>query len=369
MKKVCMPGASQEVKETMAAGGYQIESFDPRSYFSKKAKRSIGDFISNGLSGYDKRSFASRAEELDRIYRERDPAYMKMAGDFIDLFRDFDLIVMGLNFIHPELLARELKNPIKIVGLIDDPHATYTRGIQYLWAFDGVFYISPSYMDNLPFKTAISRWRDMPTVWLPLCSHQRVKEPTQDDESFFRNRDRDLVYVGGHYTNKIGRLIELKRHFGSRIAVRGRWSFGGYSGFLRGLLGKPLFPYRVTSLSNEERTKLYWNTKIGFNMHQSGDGRSECGNARTYEVPAHGALLISDKGAADGHALIFEPNKEAVYYDTINDAIDLIEYYLNHKDERITIAKAGYERYRRDYTPEKVLTDFFQWATSIKKSV
>jgi len=77
-----------------------------------------------------------------------------MVGDFIDRFRDFDLIVMSNNFIHPELLVHELKRPIKILGFFDDPHSTYMRGIQYLWAFDGAFYISPSYNERSLFHEA-----------------------------------------------------------------------------------------------------------------------------------------------------------------------------------------------------------------------
>ena len=365
MKKVCLFNFSPMAD----FHGYRIETFDPLAYFPKGSHWSLSDLIVSGLNGFDQRRalFASAAG-VDRLYRERNPNYMRMIGDFIDRFRDFDLIVMGTyNFIHPEVLAQELKKPIKILGFIDDPMSTYLRGIPYIWAFDGAFFISPGYIDNQPFDEAIQRWGGKSAMWWPLV-HVPFSRPEKADEHFFRQRDVDIVYVGNPYGPKIERLIQLKRHFGDRMRLHGRWQFKGYLGFVRGLLGKPVYPHRVTSLTPEERTRLYWRAKIGFNMHLS-DYPCETGNMRMYETPAHGMLMVCDKAASNTHARIFEPNTEAVYYESINEAIDLIEYYLTHAEERIRIAQAGYERCWRDYEWEKNMKKFLDWASTIRQSL
>ena len=348
--------------------GYHIETFDPFSYFPPGSKWSWSDLIAWGLNGYDKRrALTAGAAGVDRLYRERDPNYMRMVGDFIDRFRDFDLIVMStFNFIHPELLVRELKKPVKILGFIDDPISTYMRGIPYLWAFDGAFFISPSYIDNISFDNAIERWGGKPSTWWPLVPYP-YQRPKNADEAFFRDRDVEIVYVGNPSASKVNRLIALKRHFGSRLHVHGLWPFKGYVGYVRGLLGKPIYPHRVTSLSSHERTKLYWRAKIGFNMHMS-DTSVETGNVRMYETPAHGLLMVCDKGGGDGYARIFEPDREAVYYDSLSQAIELIEYYLTNDDERVRIAKAGYERYWQDYEWERNLVKFLRWCNDIKST-
>lgn len=345
--------------------GYRIESFDPLAYFQKTARWSPSDLIVWGLNGWDKRrALTAGAAGVDRLYRERDPTYMRMAGDFIDRFRDFDLIVMSTdNFIHPELLVRELKKPVKVLGFIDDPLSTYLRGIPYLWAFDGAFFISPSYIDDLRFEQAIDRWGGKPAMWWPLVPFP-FQRPERADDAFFRNRDVEVVYVGNPSASKVDRLIRLKRHFGKRLRVHGRWPFKGYVGFVRGLLGKPVYPYRVASLSSDARTALYWRSKIGFNMHVS-DSPYECGNMRTYETPAHGMMMVCDKGGGDGHAHIFEPGREAVYYDTVEEAIELIEHYLRHEDERIRIAEAGFDRYWREYEWEANFLRFLDWASRL----
>lgn len=362
MKRVCLFGH----RPIENFHGYRIETFDPLSYFPKNSKWTLSDLVVGGLNAYDKRrALTAGAVGVDRLYRERDANYMRMAGDFIDRFRDFDVIVMiTYNFMHPELLARELKKPVKVLGFTDDPLSTYIRGIPYLWAFDGAFFISPGYIDNMLFDGAINRWADKPAVWWPLVL-QPFQSPAESNEAFFRERDVEVVYVGNPYRSKVDRLIKMKRHFGSRMHVHGRWPFKGYLGCVRGLLGKPIYPHRVTSLSSEERTSLYWRTKIGFNMHFS-DERFESGNMRTYEVPAHGMMLISDKGAADSHARIFAPGTEAIFYDKLDDAVDLIEHYLRHHDERVAVAKAGFARYWRDYEWKENLLNFLNWASKIK---
>ena len=61
-------------------------------------------------------------------------------------------------------------------------------------------------------------------------------------------------------------------------------------------------------------------------------------------------LLICNKGAATAHGRIFTPIVEAVYYDNIEKAIALTEYYLASDDKRLKIARAGYhQRCWRDH--------------------
>lgn len=360
MINVCL--FSSPIRE-MDIAGYHIESFDPSKYLDSSSCFSLTDLIAGGLDRYKKRRALIRAEGIDRLYRDRDPAYMKMVRDFLDKFKNYDLVVMGdFNFIHPEILFNELKKPVKILGFIDDPHSSYIRGIPYLWAFDGAFYISPSYNDDSFFSEALSRWGCDQSYWWPLTQHCDLPKR---DEAFFRNRSQPLVYVGNPTLTKVDRLIQLKNHFDKQLKVHGRWRARGYFGLLRGILGKPIYWQRVIPISSEARSSLYYRTQIGFNMHVS-DRPSETGNMRMYETPAHGMLQICDKAARNAHELIFAPDKEAIYYEDISDAIDKIEYYLAHEEERVEIAYAGYERVRQDYKYEDCLLEFLNWAVGLR---
>ena len=361
MIKVCLFNSPHK---KMHLKGYHIESFDPINYFNKREHFPIRDLIASGLDGFNKRRALTNAEGVDKLYRNRDSSYMLMVKDFLDKFQDFDLVVMGnYNFIHPEILSNELKKPIKVMGFIDDPYSTYVRGISFLWAFDGAFYISPSYNSKSFFDESLNAWGSPSSYWWPLCQPCNLKE---QNEEFFLNRVQNITYVGNPTSTKVDRLIELKNNFGKQFKVHGRWRAQGYYGLLRGLLGLPIYWGRVTSVSDEARSSLYHNTKIGFNMHVS-DRPTETGNMRMYETPAHGMLQVCDKAARNAHESIFVPNKEAIFYDDISDAIDKIEYYLAHDNERVEIAQAGYERVRKDYQWEDRLLRFLDWAIQLPK--
>jgi hypothetical protein len=339
--------------------GYELSTLDPAPYFLRNVPRLWRPSASRRF-----RALFS-AKGVDTLYRERDPAYMQFVRDFVDSYRDARLIIMATyNPIHPDILRRELPLPTKILGFIDDPYSTYERGIPYLWAFDGAFYISPGYDENSLFADALRGWGCRAAMWLPLVPEPLPQfEPT---DSFFHARDIDIVYVGKAYGNKIDRLVQLKRYFGDRLRVHGRWALWGHVGWVRAIKGKPIYPYRVSPLSDAERCTLYLRAKIGIDMHVS-KRPTETGNMRMYEVPAHGAMLLCDKAALNAHALIFKPDVEAVFYDDLADAVAKTEYYVAHPAERIAIARAGFERTRRDYGFERVLRGLLDWANGIRR--
>lgn len=346
-------------------GDFSVSSLDPAPYFSKSPNWGVSDLILRGRSGYPKKLSLWNAEGLDRLYRTRDPGYMKFLDDFIDRYHDADVIIMlNYNPVHPEILTTELKKPIKILGFGDDPISTYVRGIPYLWAFDSAFYISPGYNDNHGLGEALRKWGVKDPLWWPL-STQRIKKHSEEVD-FMENRDMDIIYIGQSYGNKINRLIELKKHFGKSMHVYGRWGLSGWVGVVRGLFGKRVYPHRVRSISEAQRTNYYGRSKIGINMHFS-NTPSETGNMRMYEVPAHGAMLLCDKAALNMHEKIFLPNKEAVYYDSGLEAIELAEYYLNNEQERAAIAEAGFKRYWKDYSYENNILSLLNWASNVKK--
>lgn len=96
-------------------------------------------------------------------------------------------------------------------------------------------------------------------------------------------------------------------------------------------------------LPEPERVPLYQRTRIGINIHNSTGPI----NFRTYILPANGVMQVCDNKAHLGR--VFEPGREAVGFDTVDEAIDLCRYYLAHDEERRAVAAAGFERAVRDY--------------------
>jgi spore maturation protein CgeB len=96
-----------------------------------------------------------------------------------------------------------------------------------------------------------------------------------------------------------------------------------------------------------EMYRIIKRSKITFNMHIA-EAENLAGNMRMYEATGLGSLLISDfKSNTDE---IFIGGREAVYYHSVDEAIEKIRYYLNHEDERMRIAGAGQKRTLNDYS-------------------
>ena len=368
MKKVLLFNLLGNV-EPIIVGDFEIHSFNYNDFFSGKERRSLNSFLTWGLNGYNvKRSITSNALWVDELYRERNPIYMEMMDDFVSKFEDFDVLVMSsFNFVHPDVLSQRLKTPIKVLGFIDDPYSTYSRGIAYLWAFDATFYISPSYFNNISMEESLSTWSGgKPTTWWPLVPRPHIKADVTNDE-FFSNRKTSLCYIGNHNGNKVDKLIALKSEFKDEFKLHGRWPMGGYSGLIRALDGKRPLLHRVTPISDESRRNIYWDTKIGFNMHVSNEA-FETGNMRMYEVPAHGAMLLCDKANLNLHEQIFKPGVEAIYYDNLDEAIDMVSYFLKPENnaQRSEIAKQGFNRFWQEYEWERNLLRFLDWTLTVK---
>jgi len=72
------------------------------------------------------------------------------------------------------------------------------------------------------------------------------------------------------------------------------------------------------------------------------------GNLRLFEATGVGALLVTD-WKENLHEM-FEPDKEVVCYRTREECAEIVQYYLEHNEERKAIARAGQQRTLRDHT-------------------
>ena len=79
------------------------------------------------------------------------------------------------------------------------------------------------------------------------------------------------------------------------------------------------------------------NSKITLNHH--GEIPPYANNCRLYETTGVGSLLITDW--KPDLKEMFEPGKEVIAYQNNDECAELIQYYLDHEDERKAIARAG----------------------------
>ncbi len=96
------------------------------------------------------------------------------------------------------------------------------------------------------------------------------------------------------------------------------------------------------------KAELIYGSKIVLNIMYYGEVESV--NVKFFEILGCEGFQICDwKPVLPDLAT---PDREVVTFKTVDEVVDKIRYYLDHDEERWTIARAGYERARREHTYE-----------------
>jgi hypothetical protein len=90
------------------------------------------------------------------------------------------------------------------------------------------------------------------------------------------------------------------------------------------------------------------NSPVVVSKHVSSVAKGHAAMMTLFEATGVGSLLVIDHGK-DLH-ILYEPGKELVAYRTPNECAELINYYLNHEDERKSVALAGQKRTLKEHT-------------------
>jgi spore maturation protein CgeB len=106
--------------------------------------------------------------------------------------------------------------------------------------------------------------------------------------------------------------------------------------------GKPLRArWKGNAVYGEEISKLFAVSKIHLNFLREQNKDSH--NVRTLEIPGYGGFLLTQRSREQAEELYVE-GKEIACFDTVDELKEKITYYLEHENERLAIARAGYER-------------------------
>ena len=69
---------------------------------------------------------------------------------------------------------------------------------------------------------------------------------------------------------------------------------------------------------------------------------------RCFDIMGCGGFLLSN--FQEDFLKFFEPGVDFVFYESQNDLLNKVNYYLLHEGERKTIAESAYEKIKKDHT-------------------
>jgi spore maturation protein CgeB len=210
--------------------------------------------------------------------------------------------------------------------------------------YDHLFFKEPYLVDILSSRTRL------PVHFLAeACNpdRHRTEEPKSAEE---RNRYAcDVVVAGNLYPYRLLVLEELPDEID--LKVYGNPRRGVPPGFER--IGAA---HTGTFVSGRTKALAFRGGKIVLNtMHYA---ELQGVNARLFEATGCGGFVLSH--ASPGLGRYFEDGRELATFNGARELRDRVRYYLDHEDERASIAAAGQARAHRDHTYRVRLEELVQ---------
>ncbi len=274
--------------------------------------------------------------EIDYKWKYGDKPLLTLYEKLAKKLESYDVFVNwnGIN-LHPDFV-RQLPT-FNVYGCFDDPESSDNLSKPVAAAYD------LSMVGNIAELDAYKSWGVKEVRWWPLGFFSESYNPALTGNDILRGtRDVNMALLcERQYGFREDRLGKLTNAIPNAVYAGPGWEHPGYYG--------------------QEKVKLYQRTKIGINIHNSTGPI----NFRTFELPANGVMQICD--CKSNLAKIYELDKEVVGYNTIDEAIELYKYYINHDEERKKIAVAGWERATKDYNEVAVFSLIEKYVAEVQQ--
>lgn len=250
---------------------------------------------------------------------------------YVQLYKPDVLYVIGLGSISNEFL-QEIKKEARLFLIAQN--ASDWRDMEELYE-----YLHPYdlFLSSFPHYAAAIQNMGKSSEYFRLCFCEKALEYVK----LMIQRDIDISFVGGfgpRWGDAMNMFERISEKYNFRLYGEGLFLDNNFPALKRSHYG-PLYGLDVY--------RLYSNSKIVINRHILASS-NYANNSRMYEATGMGALLVTEM--RENLSEMFEPGKEVVTYESPEEALEKIDYYLKHESERKKIAAAGHERTLKEHT-------------------
>ena len=173
----------------------------------------------------------------------------------------------------------------------------------------------------------------------------------------------DVSFVGQAHGERNTVIRRLQQNVINVVAKGTHWNLRKHHIYLRKLrmISDSFFQSVINSsrVTQEEMIEIFQRTRINLNLTASSqDNHRNQIKGRTFEIPGSGGFQLSEY--ADRIEDYFHVDKEIVCFKSFDEMKAKIKYYLDHEEERASIAEAGYRRAIGEHTYEKRFNVLFR---------
>lgn len=252
--------------------------------------------------------------------------------DMIKIYNPDIIFIVKGNLIHAKVLAH-ISNTYPATKLVswslDDMFAWHNRSLFYtlgLKFYDFVFTSKSYNIDELKSLGAKT------VIFLYQAFSQKYHKPYRLNANL--GQVIDILFIGFAEKSRFEYLEYLASN-NLKISVYGSgWNKKKYTKHHN---NQEIHPY---DLIGDDYARAISNAKITLCFLRKAN--RDLHTSRSIEIPAIGGFMVAER--TDEHKVLFEEDKEAVYFDSKEELLEKVMYYLKNESAREFIRSAGHRR-------------------------
>ena len=256
-------------------------------------------------------------------------------------------------FIFPETLEKiNYKNIMTISTASDNPFGPRADGCWKLYLKNISLY-THHIIQRRSDKKELRNKGAKNIIFMPYSYEQKLhfKEKWSDDQKKF-----NVTFIGSPYDQRIDFINKLSQKINVTIHVySAEWKeFKRRLGSRTNIVvNNAVYLSEYRKIINQSKIMLGFFTKSNLDEYSH----------RSVEITACGSFLLSESSRFQKK--FFREDKEAAYFDDVDECAEKINYYLANPLERIKLESAGHKRVKElninnDYVVKKALSKLFR---------
>ena len=271
-----------------------------------------------------------------RVFNRRPLTYWKLNKSLLERVKTFrpDIVIAVKGaFIAPATLKnmKQQFKPLLVNYAVDDPFnsAANTASLKNGIPFYDLYACQKRAIIEDAQKAGAKATCFLPIGYKPSVHFPEQAATPEEAERF----NSDVVFIGGcdkDRSSYFEALVKAVPHINLHL-------YGNY--WDRNPI---LQKYSKGKVWGREFRLALCGTKIAVNLVRRANRDGHC--MRTFEVPACGAFMLNER--TEEHLEIFKEDLHVAYFNSIQEFVEKIRYYVDHERERTWIAQQGLQLIR-----------------------